>query len=209
MDLLWLAAGIAAFLAVLFILLALAAFFRRRLGGGLVQILLGLVCLGIAAALATVAVGMGGYRALTAERTAATVEIERAGEQRFTARFTFPDGEATAFELAGDQLYVDARILKWHPRANLLGLQSAYRLDRVGGRYLSLDDEQTAPRTVYSLADDRPVDLFSMARRYQFLQPLVDAEYGSATFLSVRHGGTYQLQVSNSGLLIREFGTAR
>jgi hypothetical protein len=204
MELLWLAAALPAFLAVLFLILAMMAFFRGRAFGGVVQVLVSALLLAVAGMLGLVAVGMNGYRALTSERNAATVEIEREGEQQFTATFTFPDGEERSFELAGDQLYVDARILKWHPRANLVGVQTGYQLDRVSGRYLSLDDERTSPRTVHSLARDPRVDLFAMARRYEFLRRLVDAEYGSASFLSIRDGGTYQIRISNSGLLIRE-----
>jgi hypothetical protein len=206
MEPLWLAVALPAFLAVLFLLLAIVAFFRGRPFGGVVQVLVSALLLAVAGVLGLVAVGMNGYRALTGERTAATVTIEREGEQRFNATFRFPDGDEQNFELAGDQLYVDARILKWHPRANLVGVQTGYQLDRVSGRYLRLDDELTSPRTVYSLAEEPRIDLFSMARRYEFLRRLVDAEYGSASFLSIRDGGTYQIRVSNSGLLIREVG---
>ena len=40
-------------------------------------------------------------------------------------------------------------------------------------------------RTVHSLAPDTPIDLFDLRRRYAFLAPLLDAEYGSATFVAV------------------------
>ncbi|MEX2542731.1 MAG: hypothetical protein WD314_13040 [Trueperaceae bacterium] len=204
METLWLAAAFPAILAVLFLVLAVIAFARRRPLGGTVQVLVSALLLVTAGLLGVVAVGMNGYRALTSERTAAVVEIDQAGDQLFNARFSFPGGEQRTFELAGDQLYVDARVLKWHPRASLLGVQTGYRLDRVSGRYMQLDDEQTSPRTVFSLAEEPRVDLFSMAQRYEFLSRMVDAEYGSATFLNVRDGATYQIQVSNSGLLIRQ-----
>lgn len=204
MELLWLAAALPAFLALVFLIMAVVAFFKGRTAGGVFQVALSVLLLFVAALLGAVAVGMNGYRALTAERTAATVEIAQDAEQRFTAHFTFPDGERESYQLAGDQLYVDARILKWHPRASLLGIETGYQLDRVAGRYASLDDEQTSPRTVYSLANEQRVDLFSMANRYAFLSRFVDAEYGSATFLSIRDGASYQVRVSTSGLLIRE-----
>src|SRR6267378_2754935 len=35
------------------------------------------------------------------------------------------------YPISGDEIYVDARILKWHALANLLGLSTAYELDRV------------------------------------------------------------------------------
>ena len=61
-----------------------------------------------------------------------------------------------------------------------------------------------AQRTVYALARDKPIDLFSLRRRYEFLSPLFDAEYGSATFVPVSRPAELELRISTSGLLLRE-----
>lgn len=146
-----------------------------------------------------------GYRSLTREQLAATVQIEQLGEQVFRASVNEHDGsESETFDLAGDQLYVDARVLKWHPWANVLGLQTLFELERISGRYASLDDEQTSARTVYSLAQKRPLDLFELATQYARYTPFVDAEYGSGVFLEVEDGGVYTLNISNSGLVLRQ-----
>lgn len=203
MNLTWLAAALPLLLALLLFGFAVAAFRRRNPGSGLTQFLVGVIMLSSSLVIALAALGMQGYRALTFEQTAATIRIEKTAERSFTAHFEFPDASSKSFELAGDELYVDARILKWHPRANLLGLQTSYQLDRVSGRYLLLDDEQTSPRTVFQLGDGASVDLFDLVRRYPLLAKIVDAEYGSATFLPVTDGGSYQIRVSGSGLLIR------
>jgi hypothetical protein len=157
---------------------------------------LGALCFGLLAA-------TQGYRALTREEIACEVSVEPSGKQTFTARFVFPDGRRQVHELAGDQLYVDAHILKWKPWANLLGLHTAYDLDRVAGRYVSLDDERDRPRTVAALAAPRTVDLFDLRRRYVWLSPLVDAEYGSATFIDVQSPAIFEVRVSTTGLLVR------
>lgn len=121
---------------------------------------------------------------------------------------TFPDGSDTSFVLAGDEIYADAHILKWTSLSTLLDLRTAYELDRVAGRYILLEDEQTKPRTVYSLARTRRVDLFTLRRRHRLLDPLVDAEYGSATFIAANRHASFELRVSLTGLLIREIGPA-
>jgi len=86
----------------------------------------------------------------------------------------------------------------------VLGLHTAYELDRVAGRYRDIAQERSAPRTVYPIGEKRPVDLFGLRRRYEFLSPLLDAEYGSATFVPVSTPVELELRVSTSGLLIRE-----
>jgi hypothetical protein len=156
------------------------------------------------AALCLVLVGATrGYLALTREEVACEVRVEPTGARSFRASFVFPDGRQAVHSLKGDQLYVDAHILKWKPWASLLGLHTAYELDRVGGRYASLDDERDQPRTVASLATPRQVDLFDLRRRYAPLAFLVDADYGSATFVDVRSAALLEVRVSTTGLLVR------
>ena len=48
------------------------------------------------------------------------------------------------------------------------------------------------------------MDLYGLRRRYEFLSPLLDAEYGSATFVPVTRPAEFELRVSTTGLLIRE-----
>jgi hypothetical protein len=157
-----------------------------------------------AAASGAVALGVQGYRALTHEEIAAMVRTEPLGPNRFRAQFRFPDGHEASYTLNGNQLYVDARILKWHPWANIFGLHTVYELDRVAGRYLDLTQEQQQPRTVQSLAPERQVDLFGLRQRYALLSPLLDADYGSATFAAADSPMQYEVRVSTTGLLIRK-----
>lgn len=176
---------------------------RGRWLGSTVTMLIGALMLACAALAATLAVGTRGYQALTREVTAASVTVAPAGARRFTARMRFPDGTEREFQLAGDELYVDAHVLKWKPLANLLGLHTDYELARIAGRYADVDSERIAERTVFALSTPKPVDLFTLRRRFPLLRPLVDAEYGSATFISVDRVARFDVRVSTTGLLIR------
>src|SRR5438093_13097713 len=181
---------------------AVGATRARHWLGGTIRRVVALLLLARAALVATVTVGLQGYRALTYEEVAATVRTEPVAPQRFRATITLPDRRLAMYELAGDALYVDAHVLKWHPWASLLGLRTVYELDRVAGRYNAVADERTQPHTAYELARSKPVDLFFMARR-RLLGPLVDAEYGSATFVAATRPATFEARVSTTGLLAR------
>ena len=161
-----------------------------------------LVVLGALAA--AVDIGMTGYRALTREDLAARIQVRPVGPQQFAATFHIADRPETTYELDGDEINIDAHILKWTPMANALGLHTAYELDRVSGRYEDIGKEQSRRRTVYSLTDYKTIDLFSLRRRHPFLAPLLDAEYGSGTFVPVRKPADLEVRVSTTGLLIRE-----
>jgi len=180
--------------------------FRRQPVGFLVRLAIGLAVAAVGALAATVAVGMAGYEAFTRETVAARISVSPSGPQRFDARVKFPDGRETGFVIAGDELYVDAHILKWQPLANALGLHTAYELDRIAGRYRAVEQERKSLRTVYPLAAPKAVDLFDLRNRYAWLAPLVDAEYGSASFVPVTKPAELEVRVSTSGLLIREVG---
>ena len=196
-------AGVLALAGALLVVGGLLALFRARFLAFALRLLAGLVLVFLGASLGLVSLGIQGYRALTHEELAARLLVEPGGSQRFTARIAFPDGRQASFDLAGDEIYVDAHILKWKPLANLLGVHTAYELGRVAGRYRDIGQERTALRTVYSLGRSRDIDLFALRTRHPFLSPLLDAEYGSATFVPVTGRAELELRVSTSGLLIR------
>ena len=182
---------------------AVLALRKRKILGGTVGLLLGLLFLSLGALFATIAVGLKGYRALVREETAAVVKIQPKNPQEFNAHFRLVDGEEIDFLIAGDEIYVDAHILKWKPIVNFLGLHTAYELDRVAGRYTHLKDEQSKPRTVFHLSQEKRVNLFRLRQKYALLKPLLDAEYGSGTFIAADKEGEFEIRVSTSGLLIR------
>jgi hypothetical protein len=177
---------------------------RRHYMAGLLFFLACLVMILTAALITCVYAGTVGYKALVREDLAATVYIQPLGSQQFLARIARPGAADTAFTIAGDELYIDARIIKWKPFATLLGLHTAYCLDRIAGRYTDIRDEKTKVRTLYSLAGDtRPWDLFFLRLQWPILAPVLDAQYGSATFASVKNVATLRIMVSASGLLAR------
>lgn len=198
-------------LAILSAALSLAAFIvaglglrKRKFLGGTIGLLLGLLFLSLGALFATITISIQGYRALTREEVAALIKVEPVAPQEFNAHFRLADGEEVSFLIAGDEIYVDAHILKWKPMVNFLGLHTAYELDRVAGRYTRMEDEQSKPRTVFYISQDKPVDLFHLRQKYALLRPLLDAEYGSGTFVAADKLAELEVRVSTSGLLIRK-----
>jgi hypothetical protein len=199
----WLAAGLLG-ISVLMLALSVRAFRGRRWLGSMGSAGSGAVFLSLAAIAAVLGVSTQGYRALTLEEVAATVTTLPTGPRAFQALVAFPDGRDTTLQVTGDQLMVDAHILKWRPLANILGVHTQYELDRLSGRYIEIEDERTAERTVHSLKRDKPADLFHLARRYTLLAYLVDTEYGSATYITVARPARFEVRVSTTGLLVRE-----
>lgn len=193
-----------ALLSLIFSVVTIAAIKKRKIFSTSISLLLALLMLSLSALSGTISLAIQGYRALTREDLAATVKIEPLGAQQFRARVILPDGSQKVFSLAGDELYVDAHILKWKPWANIFGLHTSYELDRVAGRYTVLTDETSKAHTVYSLSTDKPVNMFELRQRFAMLNPLLDAEYGSATFINTNAAEEFTVMVSTTGLLVRK-----
>ena len=197
------AAGLAA-LSFVFLVVAIRAVRGRRWLGSFGSAGTGALFLSLAALAATLGVSTQGYRALTLEEVAATITTVPTGPSAFQAFVEFADGRDTTLHVVGDQLMVDAHILKWRPLANMLGIHTWYELDRLSGRYVDIGDERARPRTVHSLKADKRADLFHLAQRYSLLALLVDTEYGSATYVQVTRPARFEVRVSTTGLLARE-----
>jgi hypothetical protein len=157
-----------------------------------------------AAVACLVALNLRTYSRLTYEQPVLSVEFQALGPQRFAATVNRTGSAASQrFELAGDEWMVDARVLKWHGFANVLGLNAYYRLERISGRYRDLEQERTAARSVYSLHDEPLFDLWEFAQKHRGWIPFADGFYGSATYLPMAAGARYQVTLSQTGLLAR------
>ena len=196
-------------LGALFLIAALIALFRVRVLGFAVRLLAAVALLALGSLFGAIAIGTQGYRALTREDLAARIVVQPTGVQRFSATVRFADGREASYDVAGDEIYVDAHILKWRPLANVLGLHTEYELARLAGRYRDIEAERRALRTVFPLGAERPLDLFSLRQRHTFLAPLVDAQYGSATFMPVTERAELEVRVSTTGLLMRNVSAAQ
>jgi len=157
----------------------------------------------LAAAVALVAVDLATYARLTYEAPVTEVRFRQTADRRFDAELLLPEGARQAFTLAGDEWQLDARVLKWHGAATMLGLDTGYRLDRIGGRYRDIASERSAPRTVFEVSRPPGLDVWSLARRFHAWLPWLDALYGSATYLPMADGAHYAVTISPTGLVAR------
>lgn len=203
-DPLIIAATVFILLCVIFLFAFFASLRKKRFFGAIRNFTFAVLMLTLSLLFGTISISIQGYNALTREELAATVEIFPVSKQIFMARITFPDSSEKQFKLEGDEFYIDAHILKWKSLANLLGLHTYYELDRISGRYTDIEDETNKNRTVYSVAEDKLIDAFDLRLKYPFLSFLVDAEYGSASFITTNAHKNLQIMVSTTGLLIRD-----
>jgi hypothetical protein len=197
-----------ALVGILCLFAAIRRMRRRRVLGGALIGATGLVLILLGAGAALIAANLLTYQRLSFEQPAAELQLTRIGEREFNAVLTYPGGEHANFALRGDEWQIDARVLKWHAFANLVGFDSLYRLERISGRYTRIEDERTQVRSVYSLNPPQRIDPWDLVHRYHSWVPWMDALYGSATFLPMTDGALYEVKVTQSGLVARPLNQA-
>lgn len=198
--------GIGALALLVALPLEIAAFRRLRrvqLVSGTMYLLLGIVVVLAAGLGALVAMNLYTYARLTHEQEAARVSVRQLGERRYVLSVQPNKAPARHYEMRGDEWQIDARVLKWSGIGNLIGLDTVYRLERLSGRYSDITLERNAQRTVYSLAEDPGLDLWSLVNKHYRYVPFADALYGSAAYVPMAEGAEYTVSVSTTGLLVR------
>lgn len=103
-----------------------------------------LLLLGVAfaGALAIVAWDLQQFKSLEPGANVATIEI-RALDHPQQYEVLFSAGtEPRSILMEGDLWQLDAQVLRWHGLGHAIGLQDGYRLHRLTGRYLALEQQR-------------------------------------------------------------------
>jgi len=218
----WVVPCLVAFVAGLFVLNGMIALFRGRWITGPLRMIFGGAVLAGALSAVLLAQNVQTYARLTYERPVATVQLRKLAPQYFEVTVTQPpvtdDGPArtAVYPVNGDDWRIEAQVLKWKPWANVLGLDSQYRLDRLSGRYQDIEQERTGARSVHALSGGDPIKgeilgvtlpwnltVWHGAQRYRRYVDAVDTLYGGATYMPMADGARYEVWITQSGLIAR------
>ena len=203
LDYLLITALITGLLSIFYLLTLLFRIKKLKLIGS-IRKLSGLIFFSVLTAFSSLLIVTAkGYQALTHESHIADLIIEKYEGKQFKAILNFKNGNSQQFDLAGDEIMIESNILKWKPWSNILGLRTAYRLDRIRGRYRDIQVEKLSSPTLFSLRDESQKDISDWRKEYHQLSFLVDVEHGSASYVAADKSQTYQLMVSNDGLILR------
>jgi hypothetical protein len=145
------------------------------------------------------------YYRLSDESPIAELEFVMTGEGRYEAIISYGDFcNPARYPLYGDQWRLDALFLKWRSWANLLGFDSLYRIERLGGRYRDVDRENSEAHEAHTLHPQGGVDLVAALASYGGRFSPVDTLYGSSVYEDMNPHYLYRVYRSQSGLLVRK-----
>jgi hypothetical protein len=217
----WILPAAVAVLGGLWLISSLIGLFKGRILSGLFGTAGGGLLLAAASAAALLGQNAQTYARLTYERPVATITSRQLAPQYFEITVTQPaEGEraerTAVYPVHGDEWRMEAQVLRWKPWANILGLDSQYRLDRLSGRYQTIEQERTGARSVHALSSDAAdpnglpwsLSVWDAAREYRRYVDAVDTLYGSGAYMPMTDGGAYEVWITQSGLIARPANAA-
>ncbi len=196
--------GVAIVFALIAIIILLASL-RLLIGNWILAWLrgsAGLLLLCIAIVLLLAAWDVRGYQQVSATRPIATLAFSKIDDKQFNVNLVDQAGNEQRYQLSGDLWRLDARVLKWFDAAARAGVKSGYRLDRLSGRYISLNDEQALPHTAIDLNTEQPYfDTWSRLRAVNRYFSMIEAQDASASYLPMADGALYNVTIGSDGLI--------
>jgi hypothetical protein len=202
----WVAAPlIVATLAALLLLRALFHVAHGRLGhggmhaGGGVVLALAALCAGL------IVLNSQSFARLTAERAVADVIVAGIdpadGLYHVTVRRLDITNATTACNLRGDEWLLSARVQKWKPWANVLGLDSTYTLDQIANKYFSAGRGNGKTITACELQGAPDAGMLSGLSAWLAAHSYAEQRrFGSAVYMPLADGAIYRIVMTQSGL---------
>ncbi len=164
----------------------------------------GLTLLGGAALIAAAAWDLRGYEQTGETRPIATLSFNKTDDKHFSVSLVDERGGEQRYALSGDLWQLDVRVLKWFDAAARIGIKPGYRLERLSGRYLALEDEQKRPHTAVSLHSEQSViDVWSWLQSVNRYFSVIEAQTANASYLPMVDGAVYSVGIDRNGAVVQ------
>lgn len=203
--------GLAVVIALLAVIVLLVAL-RLLLGGswlmGWLRGTCGFAVLALAGLIGLIGYDISTYSALPNNQPLVTLTFQAQGPQRYEVRLERGKETRTAM-LEGDLWQLDLHVLRWKSLAELIGLESGYRMERLSGRYLAVEQQNLA-RHGRVLLSEKPlgVDIWQTLELGQRDMHLVDAQLLRVDYMPIADGAAYAVELAPTGLIAKPVNAA-
>ncbi|WP_439888508.1 hypothetical protein ACSX1C_05040 [Pseudomonas sp. MBLB4123] len=196
-----------ALLALLAVVVAARILFNPRWFFGWLRGTCGLAFLAVAGLIGLVAYDLSSYRPIVEGKPLATLTFQADGS---AYRVSVQEGgRERTFTFEGDLWQLDARLLQWKGLAALIGLQPGYRLEKLSGRFFTIEQQALAQHARVELAQSPyGVDLWRWLRLGRHDLFMFDAQARRVTFLPLADKAVYAVSLTPTGLLAQPMNPA-
>ena len=214
----WLIPTFVALVGALMLFGGIGRVFKAKFTSGIFRVVFGGVALAGAAIFGLIGLNLQTYAQLTKERLAGQVVLTKAaGADAFTynASVDLADngklrGAPVDFEVKGEHLRIEGPVLKWKGWANVLGLDSVFRVDHVEGVYVDTDCQNRFYAGRQDLNEKGgPQDQFTSIRNLGESWKLVNAAdvlYVDGPRVPMADGAVYNIKATQAGFELEPEG---
>ena len=161
----------------------------------------GLAFLALALLIGMIAYDLRSYDPQVQDKPLVTLSFSADGPQRYRVNL-LEGGEEREVTLEGDLWQLDARLLGWKGLAALIGLQPGYRLETLSGRFLAIEQQQSARFARVALAESPyGIDLWRWLRLGQRDLFLFEPQAARVTYLPIADGAVFSVSLGPTGLM--------
>lgn len=141
MSIWWLIPVFVGLVGTLMLVGGVASVFRARLGSGLMRVLFGGLTLAGAMIVGLIGLNLQTYAQLSKERLAGQLTLRKTGDHTFIARIDLADdgrlrGQPVDYQITGERVHVSGPVVKFKPWANVIGVDSLFKVSEVYGAYV-------------------------------------------------------------------------
>ena len=159
----------------------------------------GLAFLALALLIGVIAYDLRSYDPQVQDKPLVTLSFSADGPQRYRVNL-LEGGEEREVTLEGDLWQLDARLLGWKGLAALIGLQTGYRLEKLSGRFLAIEQQQSARFARVALAESPyGIDLWRWLRLGQRDLFLFEPKAARVTYLPIADGAVFSVSLGLTG----------
>ncbi|MFZ3155124.1 hypothetical protein [Pseudomonas sp.] len=196
-----------ALLGLLAAFVAARILFNRQWFLGWLRGTCGLAFLALAALIGLLANDLRSYAPIPQGKPLATLSFKADGPLYRVS--VLEGGRERTLTMEGDLWQLDARFLQWKGLAALIGLQPGYRLEKLSGRFLSIEQQSLAQHTRVELArSPYGIDLWRWLRLGQHDLLIFDPQARRVTYLPLADEAVYSINLTPAGLLAEPMNPA-
>lgn len=142
------------------------------------------------------------YQQVGYEQPLATVSFERNDAQDWAVTVAEANGNRRQFNLLGDLWQMDVRLLRYAGLLSVLNANPLFQLERLSGRYITLEDQQEKDRSEFQLSAAPFLGYDLWTRVHEGSSLLVDASRSSVVLVPIAEGAIYEVRLEERGLTL-------
>jgi hypothetical protein len=191
-------------IAAAMLFLAIRLLINLRWILGFVRGSVGLGLIALAGLIALCAVDFNTYHPIREGDLVGKVSFVKKDEQLFQVTFVDGAGNELRSEVYGDLWLPSVRVFDWSDTLRKLGLDPAFRVNKVSGQYFALEQEEKARRNEPLLVKSKAgADLWRLGYSHNILLPGVSANLVKGTLLPMADGALFEVRLARNRLVAK------